>query len=141
MEGQPCFSTVLRAIYKESLERKHKEELEAFEKQTKSVGPNPFENDLNGALASAIVFLEDCIRNAALEAKDSVVVNYVDIPVVAARIEATKAFPLIAKKDLHISVLAIQGAFRRAHPDFVSTTHKDTAEILIYGASSFKITF
>lgn len=138
MEGQPAsFQSVLQNIFEEALEKKKKDEKEEYERQMKIVGPNPFiDNPLD-----CISFLEQCITSAAQRAENSVIIPYADIPALAARMETTKSFPLVAKRDLHVSVIAIQNAFRAAHPEFVSKSHKDTAEILIYGAASFKITF
>lgn len=132
-------SVRLNTIFEEALVKKKKKEKEEYERQMKIVGPNPFDNPKE--LQNCISFLEQSITSAAQRAENSIIIPYADIPALAARMETTKSFPLIAKQDLHVSVIAIQSAFRAAHPDFVSKSHKDTAEILIYGTASFKITF
>lgn len=140
MEGQPTsFQSVLQNIFEEALEKKKKDEKEEYERQMKIVGPNPFDDPKE--LQNCISFLEQCITSAAQRAENSVIIPYADIPALAARMETTKSFPFVAKRDLHVSVIAIQNAFRAAHPEFVSKSHKDMAEILIYGTASFKITF
>lgn len=128
-----------KTLFNEAVERKRKEAKEQYEYQMKRVGENPFINP-GEPLSLALSFLEQSVLNAAANADDSIIIKYADIPVLAKRMRLVSSYPAVARQDLHVSVLAIQSAFRRAHPDFVSKNHKDTAEILIFGDNAFKIT-
>lgn len=128
-----------KTVYEEAVKQKTKQLEEEYKRQISMVGLNPFMGE-SQMLRDAISFLEKKVMETASNASNSVIIPYKNIPGVADRIKVVEPYPLVAQRDLSLSIRLIQDEFRRVHPDFVSKSHNDP-EIVIHGFHSLKLTF